>query len=169
MNETGLTSAEAADLLTLHGRNELPETRLSSWRIFVSGLIGNILFFHIGTSKQLIKHTGPMPFMLWAAAIVEMALENYVDGSILFCILFVNATIAWYERIKAGNAVDALKSALVASAEVLRDQKWVKIESALIVPGDIVKLGSGGSVRLTWSHALAMLSESCDNAGASRL
>eukprot|EP00039_Didymoeca_costata_P032203 m.37061 g.37061 ORF g.37061 m.37061 type:complete len:948 (+) comp9237_c0_seq2:248-3091(+) len=128
MNETGLTSAEAADLLTLHGRNELPETRLSSWRIFVSGLIG------------------PMPFMLWAAAIVEMALENYVDGSILFCILFVNATIAWYERIKAGNAVDALKSALVASAEVLRDQKWVKIESALIVPGDIVKLGSGGSV-----------------------
>ncbi len=36
----GLTSEKAKELLALHGRNELPEDRLPSWRIFLNGLIG---------------------------------------------------------------------------------------------------------------------------------
>ncbi len=83
----GLTSAQAAALLVEHDRNELPEHVVPSWRVFVGGL------------------WGVMPGMLWVAAVIEFAIQNNIDGGILLGILFLNATIAWREKIKAGNAV----------------------------------------------------------------
>lgn len=34
-----------------------------------------------------------MPIMIWCAAIVELALENWADGGILLGILIINASI----------------------------------------------------------------------------
>ena len=124
----GLTTEEAEALLKEHGKNELTEKSTPSWLIFLKCL------------------WGPMPFMLWAAAIIEMALENYIDGGILFGILFANAIIGWYETMKAGNAVRALKESLKPSATVKRDGKWVTMDATLLVPGDLVKLAAGSAV-----------------------
>lgn len=124
----GLTTEEAERLLAEHGRNELVEKSTPSWLVFLKCL------------------WGPMPGMLWAAAIIEMALENYIDGAILFAILFANAIIGWYETMKAGNAVAALKNSLKPSATVKRDGKWITIDAALLVPGDMVKLAAGSAV-----------------------
>ena len=124
----GLTSAEAEELLQQYGRNELVEQSTPSWLIFLKCL------------------WGPMPFMLWATGIIEMALEDYVDGAILFGILFANALIGWIETMKAGNAVKALKDSLKPSATVMRDGKWVTIDAALLVPGDRIKLAAGSAV-----------------------
>ena len=46
-----------------------------------------------------------MPLMIWLAAIVEGAIQNYVDMSILLFIQFANASIGYYEITKAGDAV----------------------------------------------------------------
>lgn len=124
----GLTSARAAELLTEHGFNELPEKHTPSWKIFCSGLIG------------------PMPAMLWVAAIAEFGLQNFADGAILLAILFINAFIAWREKIKSDNAIAALKSSLKPVATVCRDGKWSNINSRELVPGDLVKLAAGSSV-----------------------
>lgn len=124
----GLTSAEAEELLKIHGKNELVEKSTPSWLVFLKCL------------------WGPMPFMLWAAAIIEMALENYIDGAILFAILFANAIIGWYETMKAGNAVAALKNSLKPSATVKRDGQWITIDATMLVPGDLVKLAAGSAV-----------------------
>lgn len=124
----GLTTAEAEELLTVHGRNELPEKKTPSWLIFVRGL------------------WGPMPAALWIAIIIEFALENWPDGAILLAIQLANATIGWYETIKAGDAVAALKSSLKPLATVKRDGKWQQIDAAVIVPGDLVKLAAGSAI-----------------------
>ena len=124
----GLTSAEAARLLEKHGRNELPEKKTPGWIIFVRCL------------------WGPMPIAIWIAVIIEFALANWPDGGILLCIQFGNALIGWYETTKAGDAVAALKASLKPLAMVKRDGEWKTIDAALIVPGDMVKLGSGSAV-----------------------
>ena len=51
-----------------------------------------------------------------------------------------------YETTKAGDAVKALKASLKPQATVCRDGKWQTIDVALLVPGDLVLLGSGSHI-----------------------
>lgn len=124
----GLTSEEAKELFDRYGPNELPSKKTPKWLIFVRLL------------------WGPMPVVLWVAIIIEFALQNYPDGAILLAILLANALIGWYETIKAGDAVDALKNALKPVATAKRDGEWQQINAALLVPGDLVKLAAGSVV-----------------------
>ena len=79
---TGLTSAEALELLRIHGRNELEDKKTPKWLILL----------------QLLW--APMPIMIWIAAIVEAAIENYPDFGILIAIQFINASLGFYEVVK---------------------------------------------------------------------
>eukprot|EP01035_Chromulina_nebulosa_P025036 gene25036-32635_t len=124
----GLTHEEAHELLLIHGRNELPEKKVPKWYIFVS---------------QLWQ---PMPIMIWIAAIVELVIQNYIDMAILLFIQFANASIGFYEITKADDAVAALKKSLQLKATAKRDGKFIEIEAALLVPGDLVLLYCGGAI-----------------------
>lgn len=124
----GITDAEAEELRVQWGRNELEEKVTPSWLIFV---------------RQLYQ---PMPIMIWIAAAIEGAIENWADFGILLAIQFINATLGWYETTKAGDAVAALKASLKPSATVKRNGKFQTIDAALLVPGDLVLLGSGSAV-----------------------
>lgn len=124
----GLTSQEALQRLNVYGKNELPEKVVPKWYIFIS---------------QLWQ---PMPIMIWLAAIIEAAINNYLDMSILLFIQFANASISYYEITKAGDAVAALKKSLKPEATVKRDGKWVIMDAALVVPGDLVLLATGGAI-----------------------
>jgi H+-transporting ATPase len=124
----GLTSKEADDLLEQYGKNELPDNDVPKWLVFLS------LFIQ------------PMPIMIWLAVIVELAIQNYLDMSILLVIQFANASIAFYEINKAGDAVAALKASLKPEAQVMRDGVWVTIDATLLVPGDLVTLALGAAV-----------------------
>jgi H+-transporting ATPase len=124
----GLTSEEAAALLLEYGRNELEEKVTPKWLIFL---------------KQLYQ---PMPIMIWIAAAVEGAIENWPDMGILLGIQFLNASLSYYETTKAGDAVAALKASLKPTATAKRDGKWQTLDSALLVPGDMVLLASGSAI-----------------------
>jgi H+-transporting ATPase len=125
---SGLTTEEAHRLLEIHGKNELPETVIPKWYIFVS---------------QLWQ---PMPVMIWIAALVELLIANYVDMDILLFIQFANASIGYYETTKAGDAVAALKSQLQPRATAKRDGVWSTVNGSEIVPGDLVLLAAGAAV-----------------------
>ncbi|KAG1661528.1 hypothetical protein FOA52_000038 [Chlamydomonas sp. UWO 241] len=96
VHATGYSSEEAAALLAQWGRNELEEKTIPSWLIYL----------------QMLYQ--PMPIMIWIAAIIEAAIQNWADFGILMAIQFINATLGWYETTKAGNAVAALKARFAA-------------------------------------------------------
>ena len=127
-NHEGFTDEEAEQLLLKFGRNELPEKKTPLWYIFCS---------------QLWQ---PMALMIWAAAIIEASLANYPDMAILFFILFANASIAFYEITKSGNAVAALRASLKPIATVKRNGTWKNMDASLVVPGDLVLLANGSSI-----------------------
>jgi magnesium-transporting ATPase (P-type) len=84
---SGVTSDEAEKLLHKYGLNTLPEKIVPKWYIFVS---------------QLWQ---PMPIMIWAASIIEAAIQNWIDMAILLFIQFANASIGFYEITKAGMII----------------------------------------------------------------
>jgi H+-transporting ATPase len=87
-----------------------------------------------------------MPIMIWIAILIEISIENYIDMFILFFIQLANASIAFYETTKASDAVAALKKSLKPEATVKRDGRMIKIDAALVVPGDCVLLASGSAI-----------------------
>lgn len=128
LNLDGLTTEEAEELFKLYGPNELPEKITPKWLIFL----------------QLLYQ--PMPIMIWIAVIIELGISNWIDAGILLFIQFANASISFYESTKAADAVAALKSSLKPTATVKRDGKWQVINGTLLVPGDMVLLGSGSAI-----------------------
>eukprot|EP00667_Euglena_gracilis_P005134 EG_transcript_5164 len=125
----GLTSTEAAELMKQHGPNSLPDNSKPKWLLFAENL------------------WQPMPILIWIAAIVEFAIDNYIDGPILIAINLVNATLSFYEAVKAGNAVAVLKGSLKPTAIVKRDGVWDhQFDATRIVPGDLVELAAGAAI-----------------------
>jgi H+-transporting ATPase len=125
----GLSTVQAEKLLQEYGSNELPEKKVSKFYIFFS------LMWQ------------PMPVMIWIAAVVEAAIGNYIDTGILVTINIINATLSFYETVKAGDAVAALKASLKPTASVNRDGKWNdKFDARLLVPGDLIELAAGKAV-----------------------
>jgi len=84
--------------------------------------------------------------MIWIAAITECAISNWPDMGILLAIQFINASLGFYEIVKAGDAVAALKSSLKPKATVKRDGKWGDLDARIVVPGDLVLLASGSAI-----------------------
>jgi H+-transporting ATPase len=128
LNLEGLTTEEADELFKLYGPNSLPEKITPKWLIFLQ------------------QFYAPMPIMIWLAIIIELAISNWIDAGILLFIQFANASISFYEVTKAADAVAALKSSLKPTATVKRDGKWQVINGTLLVPGDMVLLGSGSAI-----------------------
>jgi H+-transporting ATPase len=81
----GLTSSEAENLLLIHGKNELDDKKTPKWLIFLQ------------------QFWAPMPIMIWIAAIVEGAIENFPDFGILLAIQFINAGLGFYEVVKVNK------------------------------------------------------------------
>ena len=87
-----------------------------------------------------------MPIVLWICALIEAIIENWADFVILLVIQFTNAGISFYETMKAGDAVAALKNSLKPTATCKRNGKWDDIDARNLVPGDLVLLAAGSAV-----------------------
>lgn len=88
----------------------------------------------------------PLIYILLAAVVITSLLKEWLDASVIFGVVFVNALIGFMQESKALKALDALSRSMTASATVLRGGKKEKVSSVDIVPGDIVLVSSGDKV-----------------------
>jgi H+-transporting ATPase len=95
----------------------------------------------------------PLSWVMEAAALVAIVLSNgegrapdWQDFLGIVLLLFINSTIGFYEERNAGNAVKALMDSLAPKAKVKRDGNWLEIESANLVPGDMISFKIGDIV-----------------------
>ena len=65
---------------------------------------------------------------------------------VIILILIVNAVLGYIQEARAEQAVEALAQMTAPQTSVLRDGKIVHINTADVVPGDIVVLGEGDTV-----------------------
>lgn len=88
-----------------------------------------------------------------AAALVAIILSNgqgtppdWEDFVGIITLLFINSAIGFYEEHNAGNAVKALMDSLAPKAKVKRAGQWTEVESAILVPGDMISFKIGDIV-----------------------
>ncbi|QDT98859.1 Calcium-transporting ATPase 1 [Gimesia aquarii] len=121
----GLTSVEAQTRIGQYGRNELNDKEVSDLQKFLR-------FFW-----------GPIAWMIEAAALLSLLMEHWADLTIIMVLLLYNAVSGFWQERKASNALAALKAGLAPKATVLRDGHFSSIDSAEVVPGDVVRIKLG--------------------------
>ena len=128
-SQSGLSSEEVIKRRNAFGPNVLtPKKGQPAWLRF-------ILQFH----QALV-------YILLVAAIVTFLLHEFVDSSVIFGVILVNAIIGFAQETKALNAINALARSLKTRSTVLRDGVQQNIPAEELVPGDIVLLSSGDKV-----------------------
>jgi magnesium-transporting ATPase (P-type) len=127
--ERGLTSAEAVARLQRFGPNVLPKIRRHG------PLIRFLLQFH-----------HPLLYVLLAATAITALLAEWVDASVIFGVVLVNAIVGFIQESRAEKALDALVAMMKTEARVRRDGRTIRVPSTEIVPGDVVLLESGDKV-----------------------
>ncbi len=125
----GLSVAEAQDRHRRFGPNTLPKAALPSrFRIF------------------LRQFKNPLVYLLFAATLASLAVGEWLDATFIFVVLLFNAAIGGVQEYHAQKRADELTRLVPQRATVRREQGWVELDSALLVPGDIVRLESGARV-----------------------
>jgi magnesium-transporting ATPase (P-type) len=127
--DKGLTAEEVSRRLEQYGPNRLPEhPGKSAWVRF---------------AEQL---AAPLVLVLIAAGIVTALLGEWVDSSVIFGVVLVNAVIGYLQEGKAAAALAALAKSVATEVTVLREGQRFRIDAAGLVPGDIVVLAAGDKV-----------------------
>ncbi len=138
--QSGLTTDEARHRLQTFGPNATPDTTARPLR------------------RALSKLWAPVPWMLEAAIVLQVALGDYTEATIIAGLLVFNAALGLLQESRAQSTLAALKSRLALTASVRRDGGWTTVPAAELVPGDVVKLSLGGvvaaDVRLTAGEVL---------------
>ncbi|HEV2220016.1 MAG TPA: HAD-IC family P-type ATPase [Casimicrobiaceae bacterium] len=124
----GLASDEARRRLAETGPNAMPDTALHPLR------------------RAFGKLWAPVPWMLEAAILLEIALGKYVEAAIIAGLLVFNAVLSFVQEGLAQATLQALKSRLALNASVRRDGVWKIVPATELVPGDRVKLSLGAVV-----------------------
>ncbi|MFF4435194.1 cation-translocating P-type ATPase [Streptomyces sp. NPDC001513] len=125
----GLSAARAAELLSAHGPNALPEEeRTPAWRRF------------------LAQYRSYMQIVLVAAAIVSMVIQEWTTAILLVVLTLLNAVVGLRQEGKAESAMNALKSMMKATARVRRDGTEAEMPAEQLVDGDVVLISAGDQV-----------------------
>ncbi|MDR3435727.1 HAD-IC family P-type ATPase, partial [Telmatospirillum sp.] len=127
--QTGLDAAEAASRLVKYGPNRLPEGKKQGPFLRFLGQFNNILVY-----------------VLLAAGFTKLMLSLWVDASIIFAVVILNALLGFIQEGRAEKALDSIRNMLSAEARTLRGGETRMIPAEQLIPGDIVLLESGDRI-----------------------
>jgi P-type Ca2+ transporter type 2C len=125
----GLGASEAAKRSERHGANELVE-RAGRSRLAI-------------VREQLLN---VMTFILLAAAVLSVALGDWVEAVVILAIVVLNAILGYTQEHRAEQSMAALKRMSVPTVRVRREGQVQEISSRDLVPGDVVLLETGNVV-----------------------
>ncbi len=96
--------------------------------------------------KFLQQFNQPLVYILLLAVGVTAFLGEWVDSSVIFGVVIINAIVGFLQEAKAEKAIEALAKMVATESTVRRDGKKLRVHSEQLVPGDVVLLQSGDRV-----------------------
>jgi sodium/potassium-transporting ATPase subunit alpha len=127
----GLTEAEAARRLRLHGPNLIQKARRTPWYV---KLLRNLFSF--------------FAVLLWIAAVLCFLPGVHMPqlGAAVLIVIVVNGLFAFLQEYRTDRAVEALQRLLSLKSNVLRNGRPQEVDAARLVPGDVIVLEQGDIV-----------------------
>ena len=137
----GLSNSEAVARLEQYGRNTLPKVKVPG--------VGTIFLY---------QFKSPLIYVLVAAAVLSIVINEWSDAAFISAVLLINAVIGTIMEHSAQRAATALQELVNTTCRILREGETSEVNADELVPGDIVLLESGDKVpadlRLFVSHDL---------------
>ncbi len=125
----GITTAAAESRLQQYGPNSLPRARPPAlFMIFIC------------------QFASPLIYVLVAAAIFSLVIQEWSDAAFITGVLLINAIIGTVQEFSAQRAATALQQLVTTQSRVLRDGDACEINAENLVPGDILLLESGEKI-----------------------
>ena len=132
----GLSNSQVTVLREKYGANKLQEKkRKSNMQRFIDQFKDAMILILIAAS-----------IISFITICAEKNWRELFEPALILAIVIMNAIIGVYQEGKAERALDALKNMSAPHARVIRDGKETIINSADLVPGDIIKLEAGDFV-----------------------
>ncbi|MGQ9571709.1 MAG: cation-translocating P-type ATPase [Dehalococcoidia bacterium] len=125
----GLSSAEVKARLARYGPNRLEEAPPPSDLVIL-----------------LHQFRSPLIYILLFATGLTLFLREFIDSMVIAAVLVLNAVIGFTQERQAEASVRALMKLVSPRARVIREGREWEVESAELVPGDVVLLESGSRV-----------------------
>jgi len=109
--------------------------------------------------KFLRQFSDALVIILLIAAMITAVLKPYeIDWLVIIAIVFITATIGYFQEEKAEEAIDKLKNLAAPKTIVIRSGRRHELLASELLPGDIVYLESGMRIpadgRVIKSYAL---------------
>lgn len=125
----GLSDGEAHERLERFGPNTLPVAARASL-----------------VRRALRQFHHPLIYVLLVAGVITAGLHEFVDSTVIFGVVVVNAVVGFVQESKAEAALEGLRSMVRTLAKVVRGGLQRTVPSEDLVPGDLVLLESGDKV-----------------------
>lgn len=107
--ESGLAGAAVAEKRKQYGWNKLTPKKER----------GEIMRF-------LLQFNAPLVYILLGSTVITALLGEWVDSSVIFGVVLLNAVIGYIQEAKAERAIDALAKMVLTEATVRRDGKKIR-------------------------------------------
>ncbi|MEM4347963.1 MAG: calcium-translocating P-type ATPase, PMCA-type [Candidatus Anstonellaceae archaeon] len=134
-NRRGLSEEEVQKRLSIYGKNEIIEARKDPWFML------------------FLKQFSSLPILLLlAAATISLVIgltiddKKLLDAVAILAAILIAVTFSFIQEYRAEKAIEALKKLVVMRVLVIRNGKEEIVDSAYLVPGDIVVLEEGSKV-----------------------
>jgi len=124
----GLSSHQAEERIATAGYNAVTANQVQWWEI------------------ALRQFKSAFIYLLLIAAAIVFAIGEYLDAGIILLFVIINAALGFYQEYKSEQALRMLQQYITPKAKVKRDSLWHTIDSRNLVPGDIIRLGTGDAV-----------------------
>lgn len=128
-SQSGLSLAEAAERLAVHGPNELPRA-------------GRRTILHI--ALDVLRE--PMLALLIGAGAIYLVLGDLHEALVLTAFACLSTLITVVQESRTERALEALRDLTSPRALVIRGGERMRIAGREVVPGDLVVLGEGDRV-----------------------
>ncbi len=128
-SSAGLSEEEAARRLAQYGPNLLPRGKRRSPFVRFIAQFHNVIIY-----------------VLLASSAGAAALGDWLDAGVILAAVIINAAIGFIQEGKAEEAMDAVRNMLSLHSTVIREGRRLVVDSASIVPGDIIFVQSGDKI-----------------------
>lgn len=125
LTKEGLSVDQAKELLAQYGYNEIPEEEVSFFRTLFE------------------KLSGPIPWILEAALVLEVLFGKIAEPIIIACLLIFSAVFGGVQKLRAKKALSFLRTRLQVTSHVCRGGVWQFLPARELVPGDLIRMRVG--------------------------
>jgi P-type Ca2+ transporter type 2C len=125
----GLSEAEVARRLAVHGANRLPEPRPRS------------------ASEIVARHLASLPvLLLGGAAVLSLASGALVEAGVILAVVGMNTAVGYVTESRVERILTSMQHGNGSRALVRRDGVEVSLDASELVPGDVLLLRAGQDV-----------------------